>query len=494
MNGKKKILIVLLNITKILLFLVFANFIINSYNPTEEQLSSAKRNKDTLNLKEKDINLIDKTRIYLENKKEQKEIIEKLYGKDLNTPEYFHLKDHIEINTKESQQNLGICSIFATIKAIETNIALTENINYNFSERYIDYMTSKSFFGNRNTGKLNTEAGDGVSYSDIITLIENHGLALEEEVPYRDYNESEYNIIRNAKGVRTIDQYIMFSNPNEENDKYYWQDILKKHITKYGGIIGSIQLYESLYNNQTNSFYNNGDESYYKEENNENINHAVVIVGWDDNYSKNNFIVPVEKDGAFIAYNPWGSKWGDNGYFYISYEDIDIFYNLWAIIRTTPYYEKTEYLNNLEIPPYEDILYEDKYPFQQGDPTIWYYAYKLPKNKDYPQINEFNFYTSFFTEISIYINPYNSDINALNNFINVGNTKTDEVDNKKYHFIEPVNIYGDEFAIIIKYQSYSYRLHYHKNIEENDNIYIYKNKKWEKATKVPYFNIYGYKM
>ena len=55
MNWKKKILIVLLNITKILLFLVFANFIINSYNPTEEQLSSAKRNKDTLNLKEKDI-------------------------------------------------------------------------------------------------------------------------------------------------------------------------------------------------------------------------------------------------------------------------------------------------------------------------------------------------------------------------------------------------------------------------------------------------------
>ena len=67
MNWKKKILIVLLNITKILLFLVFANFIINSYNTTEEQLSSAKRNKDTLNLKEKDINLIDKTRIYLEN-------------------------------------------------------------------------------------------------------------------------------------------------------------------------------------------------------------------------------------------------------------------------------------------------------------------------------------------------------------------------------------------------------------------------------------------
>ena len=63
-------------------------------------------------------------------------------------------------------------------------------------------------------------------------------------------------------------------------------------------------------------------------------NHAVTVVGWDDDYPKENFIEGRQPphDGAWIVKNSWGAvdeefpnkdEWGidGTGYFYLSYYD-----------------------------------------------------------------------------------------------------------------------------------------------------------------------------
>lgn len=54
------------------------------------------------------------------------------------------------------------------------------------------------------------------------------------------------------------------------------------------------------------------------------VTHAVTIVGWDDNYSKNAFPTQAPGDGAWIIHNSWGTSFGSGGYGYVSYYDASL--------------------------------------------------------------------------------------------------------------------------------------------------------------------------
>ena len=54
-----------------------------------------------------------------------------------------------------------------------------------------------------------------------------------------------------------------------------------------------------------------------------NCNHAVTVVGWDDTFSKENWPEGHQPpaDGVWIVKNSWGTGWGNEGYFLLSYYD-----------------------------------------------------------------------------------------------------------------------------------------------------------------------------
>lgn len=53
------------------------------------------------------------------------------------------------------------------------------------------------------------------------------------------------------------------------------------------------------------------------------MNHAAMIVGWDDNFPASSFKYPAKKNGAWLVRNTWTNQTENSysSYFWMSYED-----------------------------------------------------------------------------------------------------------------------------------------------------------------------------
>ena len=263
------------------------------------------------------------------NDNKYEETIEKDDDKKQNNeeiPSKYDLRDHINLKV-ENQMSEGLCWDFASLTCVESNLALTQGKEYDFSEAHVNYLTSNLLSDN------NRIPGAGGNFKMFLEYYVNKfdGFVDENKLFYSgDYSKCGEALIDMEKINESVYDVVAFpsysSNWTEEQFEKY-QKAIKYHIMNYGSLYSSV-----------NSF---SDTNVYFKDYNDRIitaGHAISIIGWDDNYSKYNFKsntgkVP-EKDGAYIFLNSWGKEYGEDGYGYISYCDYMVHLDLNGVIST----------------------------------------------------------------------------------------------------------------------------------------------------------------
>ncbi len=97
------------------------------------------------------------------------------------------------------------------------------------------------------------------------------------------------------------------------------RDLVKEYIIKFGAGTAEIASYVGLYYNEETGAYYCYDNRW--------PSHVVAVVGWDDNYPKENCTTDgqtPENDGAWLIKNSFGTEYGNDGYNWVSYEDVSI--------------------------------------------------------------------------------------------------------------------------------------------------------------------------
>lgn len=237
-------------------------------------------------------------------------------------PRKYDLRQEGRLTPVKEQGGIGSCWAVASIAALESSLLTSEGKAYDFSEN--NMITQLSDIYDRGFDRKPEDGGDDALATSYYASW--RGPVLESSDPYPQSKQAHDITVRTGlKPIKHVQEVVFLPERKDPLDN----DLIKRHVTKYGAISASMwkgtpQTFGKFYNEEYFAWYYPYD--YMNDEGN---GHAVDIVGWDDDFPKENFSIKPPGDGAFIVRNTKGPLWGQQnrkenmgGYFYISYYDM----------------------------------------------------------------------------------------------------------------------------------------------------------------------------
>jgi len=168
-----------------------------------------------------------------------------------------------------------------------------------------EHQFSPAFIYNQ----INGGVDKGSRFSDAFKVLNVMGCASMTDFPYNPYNYTNWpseNVYRKAIPYR-CEGISKINTLRNEGIK-----MMKQMLADTNVLVMGIEVWDNFYSiSSYGNVYCVADKTGAPR-----AGHAVTIVGYDDN--------KVTKDGkgAFKLVNSWGPGWGDNGYFWMSYEAV----------------------------------------------------------------------------------------------------------------------------------------------------------------------------
>lgn len=317
----------------------------------------------------------------------------------------------------KDQKPHGACAIFATIASFEmTNYKLT-GLKYQYSEEAARFVLSKQLIEandlDRNTvsGFYKNTSSSEWRFSEVASYLSNMNNPLIDGNSINWVAPILLNDVPYTTDVVVPTGYwpdnMEMSNANAfvSGTECVHEDLIKDKIIEYGAVytvfLADKDNDPDSYNSSTGAWYS---ETY-------SYSHAVAVVGWDDNYSRDNFNsnrLP-QGNGAWLIKNSMGTSYGEDGYGWVSYYDESFNYDgkQARVVTAVEPLSKNQYMLSHDFLPLD---YNYGNPFR-CESFYTCNVYDVTDYVDeYTSIDKVLFYSNCVNGLyEIYISPVNDD-------------------------------------------------------------------------------------